>query len=137
MPRVILVHLNPLSARLHFWVAQLDTGLTACLFNGIPSLSMVHQQAPPAAVHVHPAAYLADLSTWLGCDADALQLVEPQMAWVEMPGSWVPVSLVRVMTQDLPQFVQPGRFISLMDIMEIPQQERVLFRYAYEALLGD
>ncbi|WP_299200597.1 hypothetical protein [uncultured Amphritea sp.] len=136
--KIILVHLNPLSARLSFWIDRSEPQAFGCLPNGLPALAaLIDAGETPATVIPHPAAHLQKLAEYLGVDATLLEVVTPELAWIETPDVPLPVALVRIMTTDLPQPKANGGFISLMELLKVPVVERLLFKKAYECLLGD
>lgn len=135
--KVILVHLNPMSARLSFWIDTSLSQATGCLPNGFPALATLIEGEPPTSVTPHPAAYLNAIGEYLGLADSLLEVACPELAWVETPDTPVPVALLRIMTTDLPQPKPSGRFISLMELRQVPVVERLLLKKAYEFLLGD
>ena len=135
--KIILVHLNPVSARLSFWIDNAQPQAIGCLPDGLPALASLIEGDSPISVTPHPAPHLIQLAAYLGIDAASLEVVSPALAWVETPEAPIPVALVRVMTTDLPQPQASGCFISLMELLKVPVVERLLFRKAYECLLGD
>lgn len=98
---------------------------------------MVHQQQPDGVSVRLPNSDISELANRLAIDEQQLEVVTPNLCWIEMPREWLQVALVRVMTEELPELVPTGQFISIMDILDIPEHERIILRYGYEALLGD
>ena len=135
--KVVLVHLNPMSARLSFWIDTSSSQATGCLPNGFSPLAALIEGEVPNSVIPHPAAYLNAIGEYLGIEDRLLEIASPELAWVETPDSPVPVALLRIMTTDLPQPKASGRFISLMELRLVPVVERLLLKKAYEFLLGD
>ncbi|SEQ47401.1 hypothetical protein SAMN03080615_01586 [Amphritea atlantica] len=135
--KIILVHLNPISARLSFWIDCSTPQPFGCLPGGLPALTSLIEAEQPQAVTPHPARHLSQLAEYLGVDEALLQVVSPTLAWVDTAQQPVAVSLVRITTTDLPQPQANGTFISLLELLKVPVVERLLFRKAYECLLGD
>ncbi len=136
MMRVMVVHLHAVSARLHFWVVEYDNSASTCLPRPLSPLSTLHTDYQPDSPVPHVAQMIKPTAEALGLKAEQLMVAEPLLGWVEEPGSYTPVALLRIAGDDLPA-LQGGRFITLMELLEVPVTERLLMRQAYEALLGD
>ncbi len=134
---IILVHLNPISARLSFWIDRSTPQAFGCLPDGLPALASIIEGDMSSTVTPHPASSLRDIADYLGIDRALLEVVSPAIAWVETPDTPVAIALVRIMTTDLPEVDAEGSFISLLELLKVPVVERLLFRKAYECLLGD
>lgn len=135
--KMLLVHLNPISARLSFWIDRSAPQAFGCLPDGLPALASIIEGDTSAAIIPHPAPYLNAVANGLGIDSALLEVVSPAIAWVETPDGPVAVALVRIMTTDLPEIAAEGGFISLLELLKVPVVERLVFRKAYECLLGD
>lgn len=136
MMRAIVVHLHALSARLHFWVVDYDSGTSACLPQPLSPLSQLHTEHQPEAPVPHAAQMIRPVAELLGLEPEQLSVASALLGWVEEPGAWTPVALLRIAGDELPRLPN-GRFITLMELLEVPVTERLLMRAAYEALLGD
>lgn len=134
--RALLVHLNPLSARLHFYVAPNGDSESVILPQALPALASFQKASPEDVAIPHPAALPGQIAEQLGIDASLLHIEAATLGWAEIPGGWVNITLLRAMTTDLPE-IKEGRFIGLMDLLAVPVPERLIMRAAYEVLLGD
>ncbi|KEA62601.1 hypothetical protein ADIMK_3073 [Marinobacterium lacunae] len=134
--RVIVAHLHALSARLHFWMVDYDGRPSVCLPRPLSDLSTLHHDHKPTRPIPHPAQMIRPVAAQLGLAPEQLSVASSQLGWVEQPGEWVPVALLRINGDTLPDMAG-GRFITLMELLQVPVTERLLLRSAYEALLGD
>lgn len=134
--RVIVAHLHAISARLHFWMMEYDGGPSVCLPQPLAKLSILHDAHPSSDPVPHPAQMLRPVAEQIGLKPEQLSVASAMLGWVEQPGEWTPVSLLRINGDQLPH-LEGGRFITLMDLLQLPVTERLLLRNAYEALLGD
>lgn len=132
--RVIVAHLHAISARLHFCTVVHGEQSSVCLPQPLAPLSTFHEHHQPRQALPHPAQLIRPAAAQLGLEADVLSVASPLLGWVESPGEWVPVALLRIKGNDLPQLTG-ARFITLMDLLQLPVVERLLLRKAYEALL--
>lgn len=134
--RVIVAHLHPVSARLHFWMVSYSGQPSVCLPQPLSPLSTLHDDAPePQSALLHPAQMIRPVAELLGLEPRALNVVRAVLGWVESPGEWIPISLLRIEGEHLPALTG-GRFITLMELLQLPVTERMLLRKAYETLLG-
>lgn len=136
MMRVMVVHLHALSARLHFWVVDREGGASACMPRPLSPLSSLHTDHQPDTAVPHAAQMIKPTAELLGLNSEQLEVASPLLGWVEEPGRWTPVALLRIAGDDLPP-LEGGRFITLLELLQVPLTERLLMRAAYEALLGD
>ncbi|WP_432698487.1 hypothetical protein ACQUQP_09145 [Marinobacterium sp. YM272] len=136
MMRVMVVHLHAVSARLHFWVQDAEQGTSACLPRPLSPLSILHTDYQPQMPVPLAVQLLEPAAQRLGLKAEQLSVASPLLGWVEEPRQWTPVALLRIAGDDLPA-LPAGRFITLMELLQVPVTERLLMRQAYEALLGD
>ncbi|MBV1789717.1 hypothetical protein KQ940_16810 [Marinobacterium sp. D7] len=134
--RVIVAHLHAISARLHFWLVEYDTGPSVCLPTPLAKLSILHDDHEPTNLVPHPAQMVRAIAELIGLKPEQLSVASATLGWVEQPGEWTPVALLRINGDQLPN-LEGGRFITLMDLLQLPITERLLLRNAYEALLGD
>ncbi|GGB94567.1 hypothetical protein GCM10011352_20790 [Marinobacterium zhoushanense] len=134
--RVIVAHLHAISARLHFWMVEYDSGHSVCLPKPLAKLSTLHDDHEPSAPFPHPAQMLRPVAELIGLKPEQLSVASAMLGWVEQPGEWSPVALLRIDGDQLPS-LEGGRFITLMELLQLPLTERLLLRNAYEALLGD
>ena len=135
--KFILVHLNPLSARLHFLVSNEADQATACLpeaLDPLATLDISHETLPPAP---HTALPLNELAHQIGLDVNHLELVTPLLAWVETPKNLTAIALVKLATQEPPALTIESKYITLMELLQVPVIDRLLFKKAYETLIGD
>ncbi|MBS99347.1 MAG: hypothetical protein CMI01_11805 [Oceanospirillaceae bacterium] len=133
--RVIVAHLHTLSARLHFWMVEYAEGCSVCLPKPLAPLSTLHTDHEPTEAVPHPAQMIRPIAERLGLEPEDLSVASASLGWVESPGEWAPVALLRIDGDQLPE-LEGGTFISLMDLLKVPITERMLLREAYEALLG-
>ncbi len=137
--RAIVAHLHAVSARLHFWMVDYPEGSSVCLPRPLVKLSALHdalhEDRLPFQAVPHPAQLLRPIAQRLELPLERLSVVSV-LGWVEMPGEWTQVVLLRIEGNDLPA-LHGGRFITLMELLQVPITERLLLRKAYEALLGD
>lgn len=136
MMRVIVVHLHALSARLHFWVMEKEGVASTCLPRPLSPLSVMHTEHQPDTPVPHVAQMIRPTAEILGLKSEQLSVASPLLGWVEEPGRWTPVALLRIDGDNLPA-LEGGRFITLMELLQVPVTERLLMRAAYETLLGD
>lgn len=134
--RVIVAHLHALSARLHFWMMEYDNSCSVCLPKPLAALSTLHDDHEPIGPVIHPAQMIRPIAEQIGLAPDQLSVASASLGWVEQPGEWVPIALLRINGDQLPS-LSGGRFITLMELLQLPVTERLLLRNAYEALLGD
>lgn len=133
--RVIVAHLHPVSARLHFCTVCYDGQPSVCLPQPLSPLSTLHEVHLPQGALIHPAQMIRPTAERLGLEPDTLSVASALLGWVESPGEWIPVALLRIGGSRLPQLAG-GRFITLLDLLQLPVTERLLLRKAYEVLLG-
>lgn len=135
--KFILVHLNPLSARLHFLVSLENKQATACLpssLDPLATLDISHEKLPPAP---HVALPLKQLAEKLCVDVNCLEVVTPLLSWVETPKNLTAIALVKLNTPEPPQLNIECNYITLMELLKVPVIDRLLFKKSYEILLGD
>ena len=134
--RVILYHKQGTSARTLF----LRVNETVCLFDGLPTLSSVLEDAPTDKIAVHPAAILAETEQKLGLPPASIKIDSEDefQASVDAPAGPINIILARFTATDPPrEAVAPagGTFIALTEARQLPATELVLLRLAYQAIM--
>ncbi|MEW5769482.1 MAG: hypothetical protein AB1831_03875 [Pseudomonadota bacterium] len=133
--RLILAHKQKTSGRLRF--LRLPHG--TLLFQPLPRLSVLLDDAPPPRVAHHPAFFLKAAEDWLKLPAGSLEHEAEFQATVDTPEGPVAVYLVNINTID-PPFAEAqavgGSFAAITELVGGMPAEMDLLRLAYTAVLG-
>ena len=135
-PRLIMYHVNSMSARLRF--LKLASG-SVCYHNPLPKLSQLLDEEPNEKLTLHPAAFVKEAAQWLGMASNELEAEGEYRAWVDVPDDTIQVFLVRFTTVDPPFLAAESRgaeFVELPQARNLPPVELELLRKAYELVIG-
>ncbi len=131
--RVILYHKQSTSARTLF----LRVNDTVCLFDGLPTLSDIQEEACDNVL-IHPTAILQEVEQRLNLPAGCLKIDEEFQAKVDAPDAPIPVLLASFTQTDPPRDLVAsfgGQFIAITEARQLPQTELQLLRLAYQAIM--
>lgn len=127
----IVYHKQRTSARTRF----LRLGRDVVLPGNLDDDAELADAPPRGPVVSHPAAGLSLISRTYGVAASALRVDAEALGTVA--GSDTPVWLVEAVTTDPPQLEHAGaRFVSIMEMRDLPPLQQTLLRMAYERILG-
>ncbi|MCW2306899.1 hypothetical protein [Rhodobium gokarnense] len=132
--RVILIHKQPTSARIRFFLH--DSG-SICGFAPLPEGAAMAMHG--GGVVAFPGTIVTAAAEQLGLDASDLAAEPGFAATVDADGRQIHIHLARFTSIDPPFEMTEewgGKFIELTEARSLPPVELQLLRDAYEALIG-